>query len=84
MISTPVPMRTTPTLGSPAGFGRVVAYDTSFNVTVQNATATTLLYSAGNFNMNIYVSAGAIAGTYVQAAYDLLNATTNMTLSAEL
>jgi hypothetical protein len=82
-MTTPVSMRTTPTLSAPTD-GRFIAYDTSFNLIVATATLITLQNVLSLCSFDLGVTNTTVAGTYVYTSLDLLGSTINMTLSAEL
>ena len=84
VLYAPVTMRATPTLGVPSGYGRIVAYDTSFGITVNAVTSMVLLFTADNRILNIFTGTASYGGQYVYSAYDTIGATTAMTLSSEL
>ena len=84
ILYAPVTMRATPTLGVPSGYGRIVAYDTSFGQIVASVSAMVLSYIADNRMVNIFMTNSSYGGTYVYGAYDTFGSTTAMTLSSEL
>ena len=84
VLYAPVTMRATPTLGVPSGFGRIVAYDTGFGITVNAVTSMVLLFTANNRILNIFTGTASYGGQYVYSAYDTIGATTAMTISSEL
>jgi len=85
MLYTAVPMRTTPTLGVPSGYGRVVCWDTSFSLTLLSISAMSLSYAPDNRLLNIFMTTSSGSGSAtVFNSYDTAGATTPMTVSAEL
>jgi hypothetical protein len=85
VLYTAVPMRTTPTLGVPSGYGRVVCWDTSFALTVLSISAISLSYAPDNRLLNIFMTTSSGSGSAtVFNSYDTAGATTPMTVSAEL
>jgi len=81
----PVTMRTTPTLGIPSGYGRMICYDTSFSLSIGTVSAMSTIYTADNRFINIFMTTTSVSGTAsVFASYDTFGTTTNMTVSAEL
>jgi len=84
-LGLPVQLRTTPTLGVPSGYGRIIMYDTSFSLAVPAVSGLALVGSpAGPSQVNIVVTAASSSGSLVYASYDTLSASTDLTLSAEL
>ena len=80
-----VPMRTTPTLGVPSGYGRFICYDTSFSLTVASISAMSLGYAPDNRVLNIFMTTSSVSGAgSVFFSYDTLGTSTSMTVSAEL
>lgn len=80
-----VPMRTTPTLGVPSGYGRLVCYDTSFSLTVASISAMSLSYAPDNRVLNIFMTTSSVSGAgSVFFSYDTVGTSTGMTVSAEL
>jgi len=85
VLYTAVPMRTTPTLGVPSGYGRLVCYDTSFSLTVLTISAMSLSYAPDNRLLNIFMTTSSGSGSAtVFNSYDTASASTPMTVSAEL
>jgi hypothetical protein len=85
VVTLPVPMRATPILGIPSGYGRIVAYDTSFGLSTRSVTAMVLLFFFSGTQANIFCNTSALSGAAgVFCAYDTIGATTDLTLSAEL
>jgi hypothetical protein len=63
---------------------RIVGYDTAFNVAVVAGTAVSLYtFPTGNL-LDISISHGSLAGTYVHTSMDTLNCTVDLTVAAEL
>ena len=80
-----VPMRTTPTLGVPSGYGRLVCYDTSFSLTIATISAMSLSYAPDNRVLNIFMTTSSVSGAgSVFFSYDTSGTSTGMTVSAEL
>jgi hypothetical protein len=85
VITVPAPMRATPTLGVPSGFGRLIAYDTSFSLSVGSVTALTLQYFLAGTQANIYGTNSSISGSAgVFCGFDTAGRSGNLTFSAEL
>jgi hypothetical protein len=84
-LYTAVPMRTTPTLGVPSGYGRLVCYDTSFGLTVASISAMSISYAPDNRILNIFMTTSSVSGaSSVFFSYDTVGTSTGMTVSAEL
>jgi hypothetical protein len=83
-LALPVPMRGNATLGIPSGFGRLIAYDTSFNLAFITISAMAIGSIAGPNQYQIIITGGSTSGSYVYMSYDTLGASTPLTLSAEL
>ncbi len=83
-ISLPVEMRTLPTLTTSSGYGRIVFYDTSFNVTTSNTTTAALGDGNNYASVNINWTHGSIAGSYVFPTWDTISNGGLIMLSAEL
>lgn len=84
VVTVPVVMRATPTLGVPSGYGRLVTYDTSFSLSVASMSAMSLTWFVAGTQANIYCTNSSVSGSYVFAGYDTAGTTTNLTFSAEL
>lgn len=84
VVTAPVPMRATPTLGVPSGFGRLVGYDTSFSLSVAGVSAMSLQWFLAGTQANIYCTNTSLSGSYVFCGYDTAGTSTNLTFSAEL
>ena len=83
-LATPVSMRSTPTLGVPSGFGRIIAYDTSFNIGFPTISSMSIGAVGGANQYHILISASSSSGSNVYTSYDTLGASTPLSLSAEL
>jgi hypothetical protein len=88
VLSVPVSMRATPSIYAPSSssnYGRLILYDTSFNIVGAGVTALSLGTSPTALNLfTLVYTNDAVAGTYVYASFDTLGGATNIGLSAEL
>jgi hypothetical protein len=87
-VISPVKMRTTPTLYAPSSssnYGRIVFYDTLFNVTTSTVSSFAVSGDQpSNTSIHINYSTGSISGTYVFASFDTIGGATAIGFSAEL
>ena len=80
----PVNLRARPVISVDVTGMRLVGYDTNFNLSVVNGTAISqYTFPQGNL-LDIILTHGSLAGTYVHSSVDTLSCSTDFTASAEL
>jgi hypothetical protein len=81
----PVTMRVTPSVLTSAGYGRLVAYDTSFNIGLATVTAMLITNQTQNNNMLFLTMVNSsLGGQFVYGHWDTTISGGFITLSAEL
>jgi hypothetical protein len=85
-VTTPVAMRATPVVVRfGTGWGRIVGYDSSFNVTTAAASNVYMAGSSPNLHEHhIVVITDAMGGTYFRESFDTAGYSCNFGLEAEL